>query len=127
MHETAKAPAVGMSVAQFRHGPVEVTDERFRGIVIGTQAATVELDEALAADLTRMGGTVRWIGPAARATSLYRWPDSVPVRFTEIVDVIPLQMAAYRKAEWKGIRPGDFRWAPLVTKSEAGFFVPGAV
>ncbi len=30
MHETAKAPAIGMSVAQFRHGPVEVVDERFR-------------------------------------------------------------------------------------------------
>ncbi len=63
MHETAKTPAVGMSVAQFRHGPVEVADERFRAIVIGTQAATRELDRALVDDVAKMGGEARWIGP----------------------------------------------------------------
>ena len=122
MHETAKAPAVGMSVAQFRHGPVEVTDERFRAVVIGTQAATRELDRALVHDLGKMGGESRWIGPAATgAVPLCEWPRATAERFSGIVEVIPLQMAAYRKAELNGVRPGDFRWAPLVTTSEAGF------
>lgn len=125
MHETAKAPAVGMSVAQFRHGPVEVVDRKFRAVVIGTQAITVELDRALAADLQKMGGEVRWIGPAAAAASWGRWPAEVPQRFAAIAEIVPLQMAAYRKAELNGIRPGDFRWAPLITTSEAGFSLPG--
>jgi glutamine---fructose-6-phosphate transaminase (isomerizing) len=129
MHETAKSPAVGMSVAQFRHGPVEVTDARFRGVIIGTQPATAELDAALAEDLTQMGGQVCWIGPSktgSKITPLHTWPDDVPARFAPIFEVIPLQLLAYRKAEWRGIRPGEFRWAPLVTRSEAGFFTPSA-
>ncbi len=128
MHETAKLPAVGLSAAQFRHGPVEVTDEDFRGIIIGTRQVTSKLDAALGEDLAKMGGQVRWVGPAESDSSvppLVAWPDGVPERFVSLVEVIPLQMAAYRAAEWRGIRPGDFRWAPLVTRSETGFSIPG--
>lgn len=130
MHEVAKSPAVGMSVAQFRHGPVEVTDSRFRGIVIGTQSETAQLDAALAKDLGRMGGQVRWIGPEPKGSdtpSLIRWPEDMPGRFASALETIPLQLAAYRKAELRGITPGDFRWAPAITVSEAGFENPGKV
>lgn len=130
MHEIAKSPAVGMSVAQFRHGPVEVTDDRFRGIVIGTQSETAQLDAALANDLSRMGGQVRWIGPrseGSRLRSLIQWPDEMPARFAPALETIPLQLAAYRKAELRGITPGDFRWAPAITVAEAGFEIPGKV
>lgn len=124
MHETAKAPAVGMSVAQFRHGPVEVVDGRFRGIVLGTQEATADLDAALARDLNGMGGQVRTLGPISatnKTTELCSWPDGIPSRFVPIFETVPLQLAAYRKAEMRGVTPGDFRWAPLVTNSESGF------
>ncbi len=127
MHETAKLPAIGMSAAQFRHGPVEVTEAGFRAIVIGTQPPTRELDAALAQDLMQMGGRIRWLGPAVRTGNLallYPWPDGIPRRFHSIAEIIPLQLAAYRAAELRGIRPGDFRWAPLVTRSEAGFSIP---
>lgn len=129
MHETAKSPAVGMSVAQFRHGPVEVTDERFRGIVIGTQPATAGLDAALAVDLSKMGGQVRWIGPEVEGVSvepLIAWPKEMPRRFAAALETIPLQLAAYRKAELRGIVPGDFRWAPAITRAESGFGTPGS-
>jgi glutamine---fructose-6-phosphate transaminase (isomerizing) len=129
MHEIAKSPAVGMSVAQFRHGPVEVTDRRFRAIVIGTQPATAQLDAALADDLTKMGGQVRWIGPEinrANVVSLMRWPAEMPRRFSAAFETLPLQLAAYRKAELEGITPGSFRWATAVTTSEAGFAVGGS-
>ncbi|MDQ2844471.1 MAG: SIS domain-containing protein [Acidobacteriota bacterium] len=124
MHETAKTPAIGMSAAQFRHGPVEVTDGNFRGIVIGTQPATAQLDVALARDLKRMGGHVRWIGPAVPGFDLLplvAWPTELPHRFAPIAEIVPLQLAAYLQAEVNGVRPGDFRWAPLVTTTEAGF------
>ncbi|HEX4166734.1 MAG TPA: SIS domain-containing protein [Bryobacteraceae bacterium] len=127
LHETAKAPAIGMSAAQFRHGPVEVVDERFRGIVIGTQTETQHLEEALAGDLMSMGGQVRWIGPAAtsqQVKNLCAWPADLPQRFSFLGEIVPLQLAAYRKAELNGIRPGGFRWAPLVTTTEMGFVIP---
>ena len=124
MHETAKATAVGMSVAQFRHGPVEVVEAGFRAILFGTQAATAALDASLASDLLRMGGKVRWIGPAhpeAGVAALCHWPQNIPARFLPIAEILPLQLAAYRKAELVGVRPGAFRWAPAITATEAGF------
>ncbi len=124
MHETAKAPAIGMSVPQFRHGPVEVVDQDFKAIIIGTQPATADLDSALANDITRMGGQARWLGPVIQdsiAQPLCLWPDSVPECFASIFETIPLQVLAYLKAEIRGIRPGDFRWAPTITSSESGF------
>ena len=123
MHETAKRSAVGMSVAQFRHGPVEVVDETFRAVVFGTQPHTTELDRALVHDLNAMHGQARWIGPAPSGfgSVLIPWPASAPERFRAVLEIIPLQVLAYRWAEWRGLRPGEFRWAPLVTNAEAGF------
>lgn len=124
MHETAKAPAVGMSAAQFRHGPVEAADGNMRAVVMGTQTATAKLDFQLARDLTHMGADVRWIGPLISASgpmALTPWPGDVPALFQPVFEVIPLQLLAYRAAEARGITPGDFRWAPTITSSEAGF------
>jgi glucosamine--fructose-6-phosphate aminotransferase (isomerizing) len=110
MHETAKFPAVGMTVPQFRHGPVEVVDANFRAVVIGTQGDTIGLDLLLVDDIKAMGGQARWLAPSA-----------VPVRFAAIAETIPLQILAYTKAELRGLRPGDFRWATAVTSTESGF------
>lgn len=124
MHEIAKSPAVGMSAAQFRHGPVEVTDKAFRAIVMGTHPATAALDAALATDLSRMGAQIRWIGPEVAKTTLTPlapWPAMMPERFAAVLEAVLLQLAAYRKAELLGFTPGAFRWAPAITTSEAGF------
>jgi len=110
MHETAKFPAVGMTVPQFRHGPVEVVDSNFRAVVIGNQSATIELDSLLVQDIRAMGGQARWLGPSA-----------IPARFAAVAETIPLQILAYTKAELRGLQPGDFRWATAITSTESGF------
>jgi glucosamine--fructose-6-phosphate aminotransferase (isomerizing) len=124
MHEVAKTPAVGMSVAQFRHGFVEAADKNIRAVIIGTQPATRQLDQQFAEDLHRMGAAVCWIGqPLASpgVMTLGHWQENVPARFASVFEVIPLQLLAYRAAESRGIIPGTFRWASTVTGSEAGF------
>jgi hypothetical protein len=71
-----------------------------------------------------MGAKVRWIGPAAanrdHAPSLVPWSD-VPSAFAAILEMAPLQFAAYRLALWGGIVPGDFRYASEITSAESGF------
>ena len=109
-NEAARTPAVAMSAAHFRHGPVEVVDARFRGIVFTSQQATRELDMALASDLTSMGAEVR----ICRS-------EGVRTPLEPVVEIVPVQVAACRLAEAKGIDPGDFRFATLVTSAEAGF------
>lgn len=124
MHEVAKTPAVGMSIAQFRHGFVEAADKNIRAVILGTQPATRKLDEQFAEDLQRMGAAVRWVGPASTSAgvpTLANWPENVPARFAGVFEVVPLQLLAYRTAESRGFVPGLFRWASTVTGSEEGF------
>jgi glucosamine--fructose-6-phosphate aminotransferase (isomerizing) len=124
MHETAKCPASGMSIPQFRHGLVEVTDERFRAVVLCTQPVTSEMDLQLASDLVRMGGHLRLIGPSTAKTQVEQlcpWPEAVPQPFVSIFETVPLQLLAYRTAEVRGVVPGTFRWSGAITSSESGF------
>jgi glucosamine--fructose-6-phosphate aminotransferase (isomerizing) len=127
MHETAKAAAVAISSGQFRHGPVETVSPEFRAILFGSPTATRELDRALINDLSRMGAMVRWIGPPRNQESssedekmMISWPEIDPL-LAPLFEVVPIQVAAYCLAQWRGIVPGDFRHASEITASETGF------
>ncbi len=109
-NEAARTPAVGMSAALFRHGPVEIVDERFCAIVFASQGATRDIDVALAKDLESMRGRVRLCKAGA-----------VSSPFEPLVEIVPIQVAACALAISKGIDPGDFRHATLVTLTESGF------
>ena len=124
MHETAKAPAIGMSAGYFRHGPVEAVSKNFRAIIFGTQAKTRELDHALAVDLQNMGAEVRWVGPRLGDSPLEylsSWPEEIAEWCAPILEIVPVQLLAYRAAEARRIRPGEFRFASPITLSESGF------
>ena len=108
-HETAKFPAIAMEAGSFRHGPLEVVDADFRAIVFASQPATSELDLHLADDLRTLGGQVEVIAV-----------QDVPLRFVPMVEIIPVQFAAMRLAQARGIRPGAFRHVTQVTQSETG-------
>jgi glucosamine--fructose-6-phosphate aminotransferase (isomerizing) len=123
LHETAKASAVGMSCGQFRHGPVESVSAEFRAVVFGTPSVTRTLNQSLADDLSYMGAKVRWIGPVEcemEAAPLVFWPR-VEDELAQIFEIVPLQVAAYQLALWRGITPGDFRYASAITAGESGF------
>src|ERR1700678_2471171 len=125
LHETAKTAAVGMSSGQFRHGPAEILSADFRAVVFGAPPITRSLDRSLADDLFSAGAQARWIGPAAEAgdghaPSLVPWPEIAPV-LAPLFEIVPLQVAAYRLALWRGITPGDFRFVTEGTASESGF------
>jgi len=127
LHETAKTAAVGMSSGQFRHGPAEILSGDFRAVVFGTPPPTQALDRMLANDLFSAGANVRWIGPAPEAgtnhdgaPSLIAWPE-IPPLLAPLFEIVPIQVAAYRLALWRGITPGDFRFVSEVTATESGF------
>lgn len=122
-HEVAKSPAVAMPVASFRHGPVEVVDHTFRGFVFAPEDSTRSLNLALANDVTRFGGLIRLIGPAPEASPKLESCNvpSVSASLLPLFQIVPLQAAAYRLAELRGIVPGSFRFAPQVAVDEASF------
>jgi glucosamine--fructose-6-phosphate aminotransferase (isomerizing) len=116
-NEAARTPSVAMTAAEFRHGPVEVVDERFFGFVFASQPATSALDRQLATDIIAGGGH-------AIIASDLSCCDAVHPAYAPVLEIIPVQIAAWRLAEAKGIAPGKFRFAPLVTSTEAGFDTP---
>ncbi len=122
-HETSKAPAVGMHAASFRHGPVEMVDSRFAGIVFAPTGRTRDLNLGLARDLIRFGGNVRVVGPngpECEGLQMRRTPD-VPDTLAPLFEVIPLQCAALRLAQLRGLEIGAFRYTPQVTRNESSF------
>jgi glucosamine--fructose-6-phosphate aminotransferase (isomerizing) len=122
-NETAKHPAVGMAMASFRHGPVEVVDGNYRGFVFAPEAPTRGLNLGLAQDLKEFGGAVTVIGPVTGEAADLRWAaiPSSPEAVAPLFEIIPIQVAALRMAQLRGIRPGSFRYAPQVTTDEARF------
>jgi hypothetical protein len=44
-----------------------------------------------------------------------------PGAWATVLEVIPIQVAAARLSERRGIPPGEFRFVPQVTTEETGF------
>lgn len=126
--EIAKAPAIGMAVASFRHGPIEVVDRRFRGLIFASRGRTRDLNVGLARDIVRFGGTVRLIGPSGSDGSELQWIHTPPCSelLAPLVEIVPVQVAAMRLAQLRGIVVGSFRYAPQVTVDEACIAGPGS-
>lgn len=118
--EIAKAPAIAMAVASFRHGPIEVVDPAFRGFVFAPAGKTRDLNIGFAADVTRFGGSVRLVGPAGADGHGLPWIHTPPCpdMLAPLLEVVPVQVAAMRLAELRGIAPGSFRYITQITRDE---------
>ena len=122
-NEIAKHTAVGMPSASFLHGPVELVDNHFRGLIFAPDGWTRHLNLALAQNLVRFGGQVRIIGPSPEGFSEMEWyqvPESHE-SLAPLFEIVPVQVAALRMAQLHGIVPGSFRYTPQVATDEASF------
>jgi glucosamine--fructose-6-phosphate aminotransferase (isomerizing) len=122
-NEIAKIPAVGLPVASFRHGPVEVVDEAFRGIIFAPQGPTQEMTLSLGRDLIRFGGRISVIGPGPGLAGSHPVLEIPAVQHSlaPLFEIVPIQVAALRMAQLRGIAPGSFRYTAQVAGDEASF------
>jgi glucosamine--fructose-6-phosphate aminotransferase (isomerizing) len=118
--EIAKTPVIAMGVASFRHGPIEVVDRRVRGLVFAPRGKTRDLNIGLARDVIRFGGSVRLIGPADADGHGLQWINTPPCpeMLAPLLEIVPVQVAAMRLAELRGIVVGSFRYITQVTRDE---------
>jgi glucosamine--fructose-6-phosphate aminotransferase (isomerizing) len=125
-NEIAKFPAFATPMASFRHGPIEVADAKFRGVLFASGEHTRELNIALGEELTRFGATVRMVGSSGGLYPALCWHETpqTPEDLAPLFDIVPLQVAATRLAELQGIWPGSFRYTPQVAVDEARFNAP---
>jgi glutamine---fructose-6-phosphate transaminase (isomerizing) len=120
-NEIAKAPAVSMLIGSFRHGPVELVDRNFRGLIFAGDRSTRHLNLALAREITRFGGRVRVIGSALKGSDDFEWRQlpSVPEPLAPLFEIVPVQVAAIHLAQLRGVPLGSFRYVPQVARDEA--------
>lgn len=125
-NEIAKFPAFASPIASFRHGPIEVADADFRAVVFASGQRTRQFNVALGEELARFGAAVQMVGLRDANSAELAWqqtPD-VPETLAPLFDIVPLQAAATRMAELRGIWPGSFRYTPQVAVDEFRFHAP---
>lgn len=112
--EAARWPVEAHSVSQFRHGPLELADDRLTAVVLaGADAVARRHNRALYDDLRRYGARTFWLDAEA-AGSPFVIPDVAPdARW--IVEAVPFQLLCVALAELTGIPPGEFRHLQKVT------------
>ncbi len=117
LKETAKIPAEGATIGQFRHGPIEIAGPGHRAIVCAGPGPTRALDLGMVTDLRKHGSRVLLLGPVDQGsrTDTIEIPD---VAFSPLVEIMPLQLIAREMALRQGIEPGSFRYIGKVTLAE---------
>lgn len=113
--EAAKVAMEGMSASQFRHGPLEMADDRTCVILLPGTAASAPLIDRLAADLTAVGANavqlLGWDLPGDRP-----WlPAAGSAETLPIAEIIPFQLLSVILAERQGLEPGAFRQISKIT------------
>lgn len=122
LEEVARWPSVALDAADFRQGAIEVVDGRFGAVIFVGKDRQEQLNHALGSSLLAAGGTVLFIGNGpgeterAHVFTLPALPDSL----RPVLEVVPLQILAYRLAEAQGYPPGQTRYISKVISSEEG-------
>jgi glucosamine--fructose-6-phosphate aminotransferase (isomerizing) len=124
LEEVARTPAVAMEAGVFRQGPIEVMDERFRGVIFLPSGEVGQLNHALAGDILSTGARLLAVGeptglPSRSNFLSFETPAPVDL-FRPILELNPLQTLAYTLAERQGISPGNVRYISKVIRTETG-------
>jgi glucosamine--fructose-6-phosphate aminotransferase (isomerizing) len=112
--------AESFEAGAFRHGPLELAGPDMSAIVMATEPETRRLDLGLAADLVETGANVLVITPDGEAPKHARAIATgyLDRALVSAVSIVPVQLLAWRLAQTRGRRPGEYVRASKVTKSE---------
>ncbi len=122
IREVAKFPGIDFDSAEFRHGPFEMVQPGFHGMIFAPGGPSYELNCRLASNIAEKGGKVVLVTnrPTGRASDkiLVLEQKKVPEMLVPIPEIAPVQLAAAGLAEIRGFEAGKFRWSSKVTRFE---------
>lgn len=112
--------AESFEAGAFRHGPMELSGPEMTAIVMATEPETRRLDLGLSADLVGTGTNVLVVTPDGEAPKGAR---SVATGYLDrallsAVSIVPVQLLAWRLAQTRGRRPGEYMRTSKVTTRE---------
>ncbi len=120
LNESAKVFTAGMTGSMFRHGPVEVLDERTVVFSFAGSGPTRAINQQLAEYLVGLQGRVIVVGtPGTQVAgaSFIRIETDDPWTLP-IIEIVPIQLLAVALCERRGIVPGTFRYLRKVATHE---------
>jgi glutamine---fructose-6-phosphate transaminase (isomerizing) len=118
--EAAKLHCMALSGGQFRHGPIELVRPGCQMVIFLGDLKTRDIDMALIAKITSLGGKVVAVAPAASAPveaaglRVYTYPD-VALPLNPVMEAIFIQLLQIPLAEARGFIAGNFLNATKVT------------
>ena len=126
LREVLRFPALDLDSAEFRHGPMEMVQQDFHGIVLAAAGATQELNIKLAADIADKEGRVILVtDEKCPAEELNKRDNVLVVRLPEteewlapFLQILPIQLLANTLAQERKIPVGEFRWGSKVMRIE---------
>jgi glucosamine--fructose-6-phosphate aminotransferase (isomerizing) len=114
--ESTHRPSEGMSSAAFRHGPMEMLDEKVFLLAFAGGSRTRALNEALVADV-RAAGARAFLAAEDAPEAALRLP-AVPAVARPVVELLPVEMITLALAALDGREAGRFDRATKITATE---------
>ncbi len=121
--ESSKVFCLGVSAAQFRHGPIELARPGLKVVIFAGSGPTRRLNENFALELASYGAQVVLITPQPQAgldspTLLQSAIPAAPAPLLPILEIVPIQLLTQPLAEAQGFRPATFQRTTKVTDRE---------
>lgn len=121
--ESSKVFCMGVSAAQFRHGPIELARPGLKVVIFAGSGPTRRLNENFAAELAGYGAQVVLITPEPQAALdspnlLQSAIPAAPPPLLPILEIAPVQLLTMPLAEARGFRPATFQRTTKVTDRE---------
>lgn len=114
--EATHLPAEGMGSAAFRHGPLEMLDDRVFLLAYAGEPRTRALNTSLVADIRAAGARAHLAAEDAEVAA-FRLPAVADIA-RPVVELLPVEMITLAVAALDGREAGTFRIAGKVTSTE---------
>jgi glucosamine--fructose-6-phosphate aminotransferase (isomerizing) len=120
--EVSKFPSEGMDLSEFRHGPVEIVDDKFGCIVYAPEGVAVKIVINTALQIAKRGGKVVLITNSSDVTAcdnmILMQYGKINEKLSPIIDIAGAQFICNILAEKRNFVPGKFMWSSKITKGE---------
>lgn len=121
--ESSKVFCMGVSAAQFRHGPIELARPGLKVVIFAGSGPARRLNENFARELAGHGAQVVLITsePQAGLDSANLLQSVIPAaspHLLPILEIVPIQLLTIPLAEARGFRPATFQRTTKVTDRE---------
>lgn len=121
LKETCYLMAMGMSSADFLHGPIAIVDEELPMLMFGAPGPTSQMQVELAQRLRKLDATLAVIGSDQKllneATAAFPVDFDLPEPLMPLLTVLGGQLLSCNLAEAKGLDPDKPRGLQKVTKT----------